>query len=221
MKNDKYTKRLENVIKQMLKPLKDIPLSIVIESLSSHKIIPFKPKSKKDVQVLKVLKKVAKLAGSNVTKEGIRRKRPNEVGNDIEPFVHDALNRYGYSAMTPTTESGKMKSTGYPDLVFIDEFKRKNYLECKTFNIDNVSTTQRSFYLSPSEDFKITCDAHHFVISFEVYVDGRDGDKNIYRCRSWKILSVENLLVDVKYEFNSDNLRLYSDELLLAHGTIK
>jgi len=59
------------------------------------------------------------------------------------------------------------------------------------------------------------------VLSFEIFVDGRQGDKNIYKCKHWKILSVENLLVDVKYEFNSDNLRLYGEELTLAKGSIK
>ncbi len=36
----------------------------------------------------------------------------------------------------------------------------------------------------------------------------------------WKILSVEKLLVDVKYEFNVDNARLYVKDLLLAEGTL-
>lgn len=33
--NEEYTKRLENVIKQMLTPLKGIPLNLVIESISA------------------------------------------------------------------------------------------------------------------------------------------------------------------------------------------
>ncbi len=58
------------------------------------------------------------------------------------------------------------------------------------------------------------------MISYEVYVDGRDGNNNIYKCGSWKILSIENLEVDVKYEFNSDNARLYADEMVLAEGNL-
>jgi hypothetical protein len=38
--NEEYTKRLENVIKQMLTPLKGIPLNLVIESISGCKILP-------------------------------------------------------------------------------------------------------------------------------------------------------------------------------------
>ena len=41
MKDEKYISKLENVIKQMLTPLKDIPFNLVIESLTGKKVIPF------------------------------------------------------------------------------------------------------------------------------------------------------------------------------------
>lgn len=44
--------------------------------------------------------------------------------------------------------------------------------------------------------------------------------KNLYKCRTWKILSIEDLEVDVKYEFNSDNARLYISESILAEGSL-
>ncbi len=86
--------------------------------------------------------------------------------------------------------------------------------------INNNGTTQRSFYLSPAEEFKITKDAHHFVISFEVYVAKSRSKMNIYKCKAWKILRLEELIVDVKYEFNADNFRLYSKNLILAEGKL-
>ncbi len=221
MKNDDYTNKLENVIKQMLQPVRGIPFNLVIEALSNYKVIPFDPESKNDMALLNALISVATEAGKAVNRVGIRRTRPNEVGNDIEPFVKDALIKRGYTADIPMTAVGKRKATGYPDIEFVDEFGRYSYLECKTYNIENVATTQRSFYLSPSEDFKITRDAHHFAVSYEIYVDGREGRYNIYKCRGWKLLSLEDLSVDVKYEFNSDNLRLYSKELVLAEEIIK
>ena len=92
-------------------------------------------------------------------------------------------------------------------------------MECKTFNIENIETTQRLFYLSLSENLKVTKDAHHFVLCFEIYVGGRRR-KNKYKCKSWKILTLENLEVDVKYEFNSDNARMYTPNLILAEGKI-
>jgi hypothetical protein len=218
--NEQYTRKLESVIKQMLCPLRGIPLKLVIESISEHKIIPFDKNDSRDPQVLNNLKKVAKMAGNAVNKSGIFQKRPNEVGNDIEPFVKDALNKIGYKASTPLSQSGNAKSAGYPDIEFLDEFNRANYLECKTFNIKNIGTTQRSFYLSPSHEFKITKDAHHFMISFEVFVKKPKGNKQLYNCKSWKILTLENLEVDIKYEFNSDNVRMYTGETILAEGIL-
>jgi len=206
------------MIMPMMRPLKDIPLSVVIQCLTGHKVIPYDPKDPKDRKLLKVISQAAQITMDQVNSAGIVRPRPNEVGNDIEPYVKQALNSLGYKADTPTTSSGGKRSTGYPDIEFVDEFGRTNYLECKTFNIDNISTTQRSFYLSPSEDFKVTKDAHHFVISFEIYVEGRQGTKNIYKCKSWKVVDVHNLLLDVKYEFNSDNRRMYSKDLVLLEG---
>ena len=219
MKNDEYTEKLESIIRQMLIPLREVPLRLVIEGLCGYSVVPFDKEDYKDMAVLFNLSKIADMVGNEVNKSGIKRPRPNEVGNDIEIFVKDALISIGYIADTPKTKRGNKKTTGYPDLQFIDEFDRLNYLECKTFNINNVGTTQRSFYLSPSDNFKVTNDAHHFVISFEVYVERRIGNENVYKCGSWKILSIENLEVDVKYEFNSDNARLYADEMVLAEGS--
>ena len=218
--SEKYTRKLEKIIKQMLTPLKGIPFNLVIESIADCKIIPFDKNNENDLIILENLKKVTVKAAKKINKKGISRTRPNEVGNDTEQFIIDALNEIGYKADIPHTKSGKKKSTGYPDIEFIDEKGNTNYLECKSYNIKNVATSFRSFYLSPSKDFKITKDAHHFVISFEVFIAGNKKGKDIYNCKSWKILSIEQLEVDVKYEFNSDNARLYSEELILAEGRL-
>ena len=124
--NEEYTKRLENVIKQMLTPLKDIPLRLVIEAISGYKILPFDPTDRKDLTMLDNLIKACNLAGKKVNVKGISRTRPNEVGNDIEPFVKDALRSVGYHADAPKTKSGGKKTAGYPDIEFVDEFGRTN-----------------------------------------------------------------------------------------------
>lgn len=216
-----YVENLENVIKQMLTPLKNIPLNLVIESISGCEIIPFDNKDPNDIEVLKDLTRVAEKSGQVINIKGIESRRPNEVGNYIEPYVRDALNLIGYHADVPRTNSGIRRAAGYPDIEFIDFNKKTHYLECKTYNLENISTTQRSFYLSPSDDFKITKTAHHFIMSFEVYVSERIKNIGIYKVKRWKLLTVEKLLVDVKYEFNSDNLRLYSKEHILAEGEYK
>ena len=217
-----YIKRLENVIKQMLTPLKDIPFNLVIESMTGKKVISFDFKNSEHIEVLGLLKQAALQAGREINKRGILRPRPNEVGNDIEPFIKNALNTLDLNAGVPTGPSGNKKTTGYPDILFWFN-KKPYYLECKTYNIENIGTTQRSFYFSPSDEFRVIHDTPHFLMSFEIYVAGESGRNHIYKCRHYKILSLESLLLDVKYEFNSDNKRMYSGKsgtIILDEGDI-
>ena len=215
MNNADYVRRLENVIKQMLTPLKDIPFNMVIESMTGKKVLSYNSSNQEHKEILTVLKSAALLAGNEINKKGILRSRPNEVGNDIEPFIRNAMNHFMLDAAVPTCKSGNKKSTGYPDILFWHN-KIPYYLECKTYNIENVNTTQRSFYFSPSDEFKVIYDALHLMLSFEVYNAGEHGRNHIYKCKHFKIVSLESLSLDVKYEFNSDNKRMYSGK----NGTV-
>lgn len=222
MKDEKYISNLENVIKQMLRPLRDIPFNLVIETMTGKKVISFDFKNTEHKNVLDLLKQAALNAGKEINKTGILRPRPNEVGNDIEPYVKKALNTLNLSANVPTGPSGNKKSTGYPDIIFWFD-KKPYYLECKTYNIENIETTQRSFYFSPSDEFKVIYNAPHFLMSFEIYVAGEQGNKHIYKCKHYRILSIESLSLDVKYEFNSDNKKMYSGKdgtTILAEGDV-
>lgn len=223
MDSNEYTKKLENVIKQMLQPLKDIPFNLVIETMTGKKVLSFDFNNEEHKEVLDLLKKSALKVGKEINKSEILRPRPNEVGNDIEIYVRNSLNSFCLKADIPVGPSGNKKATGYPDILFW--FKEKPYyLECKTYNIENIETTQRSFYFSPSDEFKVTYDASHFILSFEIYVAGEKGNKHIYKCKHYKILSIESLSLDVKYEFNSDNKRMYSGKdgtIILDEGKIE
>lgn len=223
MTNNEYIQQLENVIKQMLQPLKDIPFNLVIETMTGKKVMSFDFTNSEHQKVLNLLKQSVLIAGKEINKTGILRPRPNEVGNDIEPYVRNALNLLGLNADIPVGPSGHKKAIGYPDILFWVN-KDPYYLECKTYNIENIGTTQRSFYFSPSDEFKVTYDAPHFILSFEIYVAGEKGNNHIYNCKHYKILSIESLLLDVKYEFNSDNKRMYSGRdgtIILDEGEIE
>lgn len=217
-----YTRKLEHVIKQMLVPLKDIPFNLVIETLTGHRVIRYNASNSNHRAALEALVKAAVDTAGQININGILRPRPNEIGNDIEPFVKTALINQGLTTTTPSSASGKKKSTGYPDILFFQN-KIPYYVECKTYNIENIDTTQRSFYLSPSDDFKVVHDAIHFLLSFEIFVFGEAGKNHIYKCKHIKILSLEELSLDVKYEFNSDNRRMYSGSsgaILLHEQTV-
>ncbi|MDI6749003.1 MAG: hypothetical protein QMD73_02345 [Rhodocyclaceae bacterium] len=202
-----YITRLEGVIRQMLQPLKGVPFNLVIEAMTGHRVLEFDIGKSEHRQLLDALVSGAVAAGEAINRVGIASRRVNEVGNKIEPFVRDALNALpGARADIPATTSGRRKSAGYPDIEFT--FGGTTcYLECKTFNPETAETTQRSFYFSPSAEFKVTRDALHFLLSYEMH---RLGER--YKTTRFKLLALESLSLDVKHEFNSDNQRLYSGQ---------
>ncbi|MBU1298736.1 MAG: hypothetical protein KJ963_06060 [Bacteroidetes bacterium] len=113
---------------------------IVIEAMTGKKVMSFDFKNSKHQQVLNLLKQSALSAGKAINKIGILRPRPNEIGNDIEPYVKNALNSLGLNADIPVGPSGHKKAMGYPDILFWFN-KTPYYLECKTYNIEKIGTT--------------------------------------------------------------------------------
>lgn len=220
---ERYIKELEETVSQFLKPLKNIPFKIVMKAISGCNVIPFDKNDPQDQQLLKDLIKATAVAAKNAYQKGIFTRRENEVGNHIESFVIEALNEIGLKADRPTTKEGKKKSTGYPDIFVIDRYGRPNYIECKTYNEKNYQSTQRSFYFSPAErstDFKVIYDARHIIISFKIEKAKRN-KKVAFIPVHWKIFSTNNLIGQIKYEFNSTNRQMYREEALLAEGGIE
>lgn len=210
-----YVRQLEQVVKQMLSPLRGVPFNLAIEAMTGFKVLEFRAGAGEHRRMLDALIEGARCAAREINRSGIRSARANEVGNRIEEFVKDGLNSLpGVKADTPKTRSGAHKASGYPDIeAEVDGVVC--YVECKTFNAKNLATTQRSFYFSPSEDFKVTLDAVHFVLSYEMYSES----SGIFKTSGFKVLSLDSLSLDVKHEFNSDNRRLYSgrDGTLVLH----
>ena len=79
----------------------------------------------------------------------------------------------------------------------------------------------RSFYLSPSESFKVSVDARHLLLAFGMEASPIAGSRDsFYIPKSYKLIDLHDLLCDVKYEFNSDNRRLYAPSMLLLQGDV-
>jgi hypothetical protein len=217
---EEYIKELENVIAQFLKPIKNIPFKIAIKAISGCEVIPFDKNNPDDIQLLQDLIEATKRAAKNANRQGIFTRRENEVGNHIEAFMIEALNEIGLIADRPRTKSGRKKVGGYPDIFLLDRKGRPNYIECKTYNERTYQSNQRSFYFSPPErkdDFKVIYDARHFIVSFKIEKELRQG-KPAFVPVYWKIFSTNNLTVQIKHEFNSTNKQMYKKEDLLAEG---
>jgi hypothetical protein len=210
---------LEAVLEQMLKPVKGIPFRIIVKSIAGCEVIPIDPQCPEDADMLRGLERAIHAAAAEVRLRPIERPRPNEVGNDIEVFVKAALLAQGFRVESPAARNGLTKGVGYPDILIFDKAGRPTYVECKTYSAGTVSSSMRSFYLSPSENFKVSLDARHVVLSFEMIADALPGSRNSrYAPVGFKLIDVSDLLCDVKYEFNSDNRRLYDKDLILLEG---
>ena len=221
MDNEQRVQVLEQVLAQMLKPVRDVPFSVIVKSLAECKVIKVDTTTKEDKDLLDRLQKAIALCAKELNSKPIRRPRPNEVGNDVEAYVLRALPLAGLTATRPTSRLGRGKSTGYPDILLTDTAKRPTYLECKIFGHGKADTTMRSFYLSPSESFKVSQDARHLLLAFGMDPTAVAGSRDsMYRPKSYKLIDLYDLLCDVKYEFNSDNRRLYASSMVLLQDAL-
>lgn len=207
-------RKLEEVLAQFLKPIRGIPFEVAIRALCDVSVEPFDRSDAENRAFLETLAEAMREACRAVQATPIERPRPNEVGNDMEPFVIRALCQQGLAAAPPRTRDGKGKSTGYPD-VRIDAGNRPVFLEVKTYAAANHATTQRSFYLSPADDPKIFEDGCHLLVGFEIERAG-----NLFKPVAFEIFDLYGLECDMKSEFNSDNKRLYADTRLLVKERI-
>ena len=200
-------KQLEEALAQFIKPIKNLPFEVIVKSIYDSEVKKFDLDLNGDIfqRIVRAMRETCRL----VQKTPIKRPRPNEVGNDMEPYVIQTLQAEGLRAEKPETKSGKGKSTGYPDVKIICS-PSPIFLEVKTYALKNSRTTQRSFYFSPSKDHKVIHDGYHLLVGFEIH-----REVNSFTPQAFKLVDLYGLNCDMKAEFNSDNSRLYQEERIL------
>ena len=177
-----------------------------IWEICRKQVIPLNRRSPKDRALLKDTHRVALQVCNSLQQAPIVSKRVNEVGNKIEKPVIDSFNRLQkYNASVPLG-----KPSGYPDILLQDKGGRYTYIECKTYNADNLKSTLRSFYFSPSDNFKVVHDARHLVIGFEIV----NISEQRYRPVGFKLVDAYDLQCTLKEEWNSSNKLLYDLPIL-------
>ncbi len=206
--------KLEAALAQFIKPIKGIPFEVVVKGLYQVEVFKFDADDDEGQRLLGKLKVAMEDVCKTIQAKPIERNRPNEVGNDFENYVMDALQKLEIDAVKPEAKDGKGKSTGYPDVKFVYA-GQVFFLEVKTFAKKNHATTQRSFYLSPSENPKVYEDGFHLLVGFEVVQNG-----NFYSPVAYEIVDLYGLDCDMKSEFNSDNKRLYEPSRMLVREDV-
>ena len=204
----------------ILKPAKRILFRDVVQSTTHHRLIDFDLRNEAHVKMRDLIRDAAASAGKQALAQGVFAARANEAGNHIEPFVKRALRELKLDARTPVNASGDAQITGYPDLEITGPVPC--YLELKTYNAATANTTQRTFYYSPSSHPKITHDALHLLLAFEMTKVERGG-RPAFVPTHWKLITLQDLSVDLKFEFNQSNRGLYGADAasaMLAEGAV-
>jgi hypothetical protein len=194
---------------ELTKPAKRIPFKEVILATTQHRILDIDNQNAAHRVLFQKLSTAATAAETKARTEGIFATRANEAGNHMEVFVKAALQEAGLPARTPVTTKGEAQTTGYPDVEILSD--PPCYLELKTYNATTADTTQRSFYYSPSEHPKVTHDALHLLLAYELEKTTRAG-KPAFIPVHWKLITLQDLEVDLKFEFNQSNRGLYGKE---------
>jgi len=203
---------------ELTKPAKGIPFKAVILATTQHRILDCDSHNAAHRTLFQKLSTAAAAAESKARAEGVFSTRANEASNHMEIFVKAALKEAGRPARTPVTTKGEAQSTSYPDVEILSD--PPCYLELKTYNSTTADTTQRSFYYSPSEHPKVTQNALHLLLAYELEKITRAG-KPAFIPVHWKLLTLQDLQVDLKFEFNQSNRGLYGKEAgkaILAEG---
>jgi len=178
----------------------------VIQATTGHRVLDLDTNNPAQVELHQKILKAAALAGERARIAGLATARVNEAGNQIEGFVRTALREIGLDARVPVNTAGRAQTVGYPDIEISGN--APCYIELKTYSAATANTTQRSFYYSPSENPKVTRDALHLLLAFELEKVERRG-KSVFVPKHWKLLTLEDLEVDLKFEFNQSNRGLY------------
>jgi len=180
----------------------ELPLAVIVEAMSGCRVVPWEGQSGE------ALIEAAEVVESGTQGTPIVSGRVNEAGLVIEGRLEQALAQAGFTVDTPRTQSGRRQSAGYPDLVARRD-GQTFYLEVKCFSAKTRNSTQRSFYLSATDDPKVTEDAIHLLFGFELEALPQDQ----YRVSRYELVDLSSLTCEVKIEYNASNRDLYGGGL--------
>lgn len=213
------TSSLHAALAELNRPARSWPFREVIWATTGHRVLNLDTNRADHRKLVQLIQQAAGLAAERARARGLSAARANEAGNAIEPLVRQALNEVGLHAQVPTNAAGRAQVAGYPDLEIAGPVPC--YLELKTYNAATAQSSQRTFYYSPSAAPKVTHDAVHLLLAFEL--EPRPGPgPTAFVPRGWTLLTLQDLVVDLKLEFNQSNRGLYGrPEAVLGRGRLE
>jgi len=110
-----------------------------------------------------------------------------------------------------------MEGLGYYSRKIVEKWENTSLQNLNTLHKNQSS---RYFHFPLSENPKITQDAFRLLTGFKLDTVKRK-EKGAFIPISWRIYTLDKLLIQVKHEFNASNKDLYKEESLLAQGKIE
>jgi hypothetical protein len=209
---------LQAALAELARPSRHLLFRDVILATTGCRILPLDTNQPAHADLRRNILRAAALAAERLRAQGLAAARANEAGNHLEPVVRAALHESGLPARVPVNRAGRAQSTGYPDLEITAPLPC--YLELKTYSAATANTTQRSFYYSPSPASKVTHDAFHLLLAYELEKTARDG-QTVFLPSRWRLISLYDLEVDLKFEFNQSNRGMYHQpQAVLGEGEL-
>lgn len=192
--------------------------SEVIKRTTGQEVIAFDATNTTHKALLDRLHAAAAAAARDARAARIVTARANEAGNAIEKHVLSALNAAGLKAQRPRTSEGRALAAGYPDVALDSE--PPCYLELKTYSARTANSSQRTFYYSPSQEAKVTRPALHLLLAFEMEPRA-EGGITVWLPVRFRVVSLHDLRVQLKVEYNQSNRGLYATEKLLVDEAVE
>lgn len=213
------TSSLHAALAELKRPVRSVPFRDVIWATTGHRVLSLDTNDSGHRRLVQLIQQAAGLAAQQARAQGLSAARANEAGNAIEPLVRQALRQVGLPAQVPTNTAGRAQVAGYPDLQIAGPVPC--YLELKTYSAGTAQSSQRTFYYSPSATPKVTHDAVHLLLAFELEPWPQVG-RTAFVPVGWTLLTLEDLRVDLKLEFNQSNRGLYGrPEPVLGRGRLE
>jgi hypothetical protein len=176
----------------VMRKVRNIPFSYVIEMTTGHKVIQL---SEEDKEVVNEVFEAARAVLEEAKEEDYNEMRPNEISLRLEDKLRSKL-----KGVIPEN-----KVAGYPNIMLEREGK-VYYIEVKLAEVGQLNSSFRAFYYEPVEFAKVTKDARHIMVGF------------IHRAKSvigFKIVDLSKIKVSLKNEFNTNNKELYKSEAVI------
>jgi len=176
----------------IMRKIRNIPFSYVIKMTTGCNVYPV---TDMDSSIIQEIYKAARGVVEESKSEDFTSLRPNEISNRLEDMLRTKL-----KGVIPEN-----KVAGYPDIL-IERGGKSYYVEVKLAEEEQLNSSFRTFYYEPVELTKVTRNACHIIVGF------------IHRKRSvigFKIIDASKINVNLKSEFNANNMELYKRENIL------